>query len=131
MTDKPYLGMATTRELLAELSARFEIHRAGGLDYPVLANPNKPYLGMATTRELLAELSARFEIHCAGGLDYKTYDPVRERQELERLEIEIRAEQIYNCFASSHIHPWVPGGNSEMQDMARTLARGERREKTE
>mgnify|MGYP001611261311 CR=1 len=29
----PHLGLATTRELLDELRARFEIHAAGGLDY--------------------------------------------------------------------------------------------------
>jgi hypothetical protein len=31
--DQPNLGLATTRELLDELRARFEIHAAGGLDY--------------------------------------------------------------------------------------------------
>lgn len=30
---RPHLGLATTRDLLAELSTRFEIHAAGGLDY--------------------------------------------------------------------------------------------------
>jgi hypothetical protein len=30
---RPHLGLATTRELLDELSARFEFHTAGGLDY--------------------------------------------------------------------------------------------------
>ena len=29
----PRLGYATTRELLAELSARFDVHCLGGLDY--------------------------------------------------------------------------------------------------
>ena len=29
----PHLGLATTREILDELRARFEIHAAGGLDY--------------------------------------------------------------------------------------------------
>lgn len=80
---------------------------------------DKPNLGMATTRELLAELSARFEVQCAGGLDYKTFDPQRER---EAVEIERKAEQIYNCFAESGTHPWVPGGNSLMQDEARRIA---------
>ncbi len=27
------LGLATTRELLAEIAARFEVHSYGGLDY--------------------------------------------------------------------------------------------------
>jgi len=31
--NQPHLGLATTRELLDELRARFEIHAAGGLDY--------------------------------------------------------------------------------------------------
>lgn len=31
--EKPNLGLATTRELIAELSARIEIHMDGGLDY--------------------------------------------------------------------------------------------------
>ncbi len=31
--NTPHLGFATTRELLDELRARFEIHAAGGLDY--------------------------------------------------------------------------------------------------
>lgn len=30
---RPHLGLATTRELLDELRARFEIHTAGGLEY--------------------------------------------------------------------------------------------------
>lgn len=32
-TEQPYLGLATTRELLDELRARFEMHALGGLDY--------------------------------------------------------------------------------------------------
>ena len=30
---EPHLGLATTRELLDELSARVEMHALGGLDY--------------------------------------------------------------------------------------------------
>lgn len=33
MCNKAQLGYATTRELLAELSARFEVHTEGGLNY--------------------------------------------------------------------------------------------------
>ena len=31
--NQPHLGLATTRELLDEIRARFEVHTAGGLDY--------------------------------------------------------------------------------------------------
>lgn len=30
---RPHLGLATTRELLDELAARFELHVDGGLEY--------------------------------------------------------------------------------------------------
>jgi hypothetical protein len=50
---QPHLGLATTRELLDELRARFEIHATGGLDYrtvdgealskkPIEVNSNGP-----------------------------------------------------------------------------------------
>lgn len=31
--NRPWLGLATTRELLDELRARIEVHALGGLDY--------------------------------------------------------------------------------------------------
>lgn len=33
MNDKPNLGLATTRELLEEISARIELNWPGGLEY--------------------------------------------------------------------------------------------------
>lgn len=38
-------------------------------------------------------------------------------------EVEREAEAIYNGFVGAHEHPWVKGGNSNMQEYARQLAR--------
>lgn len=46
--------------------------------------------------------------------------------DLERaVKVEVRAAEIYAAMPGAELHPWIPGGNSLMQDEARQRAGAE------
>lgn len=95
---RPHLGLATTRELLAELSCRFEVHADGGLDYKTF-DPE---------RDRLAQQRCAYA------------------ERVERRAKEIYETFSFDGGGPETAKPaWVPNGNSDKQDEARAMARQE------